>query len=804
MKHKDALLIDPLDPANSDLMAQVYQAYFSPQSQAHRYYLPAFKVMDLKQNGTKVKFILTSGLRYFKKSPHPKAEIQAHLLVSRRDLGKGCYGFVQSLRGSLRIKAQSVEPRRKFPEKQRAVKFFELNGQQDEAHAIRDLRTEVVIGRVTPQMDTKYDPCVYPGAGLILMHEQEGISLEHFITEMNAGKIRVSSTERLKIASKLLETLFLQVQDLRLIYEGRDWGRLVHCDIKPANIIIKRQPLTLNFIDYGLAITERMRPSDLFPGTPLYMDPRAWRDRLRKPDRSTDLYSIALVIAELFCDKSRPNSLTDFKELKRLLMNYPFTNLFQGLDDLTETEKKSIKNILTNMLSPDLKDRPTRMGAIYYFQRILRGRLNKEKTEMDKLIAKANSKEFYQLSEETLCLCIDTAGLETILEPDKAERLAHLKKKMAAGLYRLKASDLQQLGKEGLAGLTENSSLNQALDLGYLDLEKTSVLIKMGIKLDQQVFSNWLMNTKKIEEDPLSWIQMSKLIYEQLSPEEQSSFITPTEGISDFAKLYDCHFLRGEYRGIEAELIPELINRHLKVCKDLKSDLYSICAAHPAHATIIQPLVERIQTEINLGPYLIISDEDEDNYYDAVNQLKDLIAQMIHVQSLALNMQPPGLPEALIKGRQQTLSRFYLDEKTKLINGVYKLAELGQTIDLLYKKILKIRWLDNVSNILLSFGISASFSMCLTDAYTQVINQGEIPRLLIDYKKYEQLHLKIITTRFLSTEDERGIKNQAGDLIKQLKPENLTESYQKLCALAEKSRILFIQQTTSEGLSLRS
>lgn len=802
MKHKDALLIDPLDPANSALMAQVYQTYFAAHSQSPRHYLPAYKILDLETDGVKSKFMLTSSLRYFKKSPQKKADIQGHLLVSRRELGKGCYGFVQSLRGSLRIKAQSVEPRRKHPEKQRAVKFFEFSSQQDEADAITDLKTEVIIGRATPQMDTKYNPYTYRGAGLILMHEQEGISLERFIEEMNAGKIKVSSTERLKITTKLLETLFIQVHGLRLNYNGRDWGRLLHCDVKPANIIIKRQPLSLNFIDYGLATTDMIKPTNLFPGTPIYMDPRAWRDHLKKPDQSTDLYSTALIIAELFCDKSRPTSLTSLDELKRILINYPFTNLFQDLDDLTEAEKESIKSILTKMLSPNLQDRPTRMEALYHFQRILRTRLDKEQAEIERLLAKAKSQEFYQLPEATLSLCIESAGLEAILQADSAERLSHLKKIMAAGLYRIKLSDLEQLGKEGLAGLTESAILNQALDLGYLDLEKTRALIKMGIRLDQQVFSNWLMNTKKVEEDPLSWIQMTRLIYEQLSPEEQGSFIPPAQGLCDFAKLYHCHFLRGEYRSIEAELIPDLINRHLRICKDLRADLFSICTAHPAHATIIQPLVERLQTEIDYGPYLVISNEDEENYYDAVNQLKELIALMLHVQTLALKMHPPGLPDTLIKGRQQTLARFYLDEKTKLINGDYNMTELGETVNLLYKKIEQIRWLDNVSNILLSFGISASFSMTLTEAYSQVISQGVIPQILLDYKKYEQLHLKIITTRFLSTEDERAIKNKAGDLIKQLTPDNLTQSYQQLCALAEQSRILFSQQRTAEGLRL--
>lgn len=81
--------------------------------------------------------------------------------------------------------------------------------------------------------------------------------------------------------------------------------QIVHCDIKPSNIIIeeKNDILFISLIDFGLAIDLKLENdrSILFPLG--YAAPELLLNHLKIVDHRTDLFSIGIVIWKLLCGK---------------------------------------------------------------------------------------------------------------------------------------------------------------------------------------------------------------------------------------------------------------------------------------------------------------------------------------------------------------------------------------------------------------------------------------------------------------------------------------------------------------------
>ncbi len=77
---------------------------------------------------------------------------------------------------------------------------------------------------------------------------------------------------------------------------------VVHRDLKPANILISRDG-TVKVMDFGIArsIDSHDSSPGLILGTPAYMSPEQAEGR--QPDARSDIYSLGLVMYELFCGR---------------------------------------------------------------------------------------------------------------------------------------------------------------------------------------------------------------------------------------------------------------------------------------------------------------------------------------------------------------------------------------------------------------------------------------------------------------------------------------------------------------------
>lgn len=100
---------------------------------------------------------------------------------------------------------------------------------------------------------------------------------------------------------KRIETLKLILQRLAPIFNHLRENQIVHCDIKPSNIIIEQKGDYLNvaLIDFGMAINRKdysLRKT-LFPLG--YAAPELLLNHLDIVDHRTDLYSLGIVIWKL-------------------------------------------------------------------------------------------------------------------------------------------------------------------------------------------------------------------------------------------------------------------------------------------------------------------------------------------------------------------------------------------------------------------------------------------------------------------------------------------------------------------------
>lgn len=119
--------------------------------------------------------------------------------------------------------------------------------------------------------------------------------------------------------------------------------KVVHRDIKPENILVLAGHAKV--ADFGLARvlqTQRMSVSG-GAGTPRYMAPEVWDNRIHKVGERSDQYSLAVTYAELRLGRA-PFTGSDMASLMRAALNEE-----PNLDGLPEAEQKVIRRALAKV-----------------------------------------------------------------------------------------------------------------------------------------------------------------------------------------------------------------------------------------------------------------------------------------------------------------------------------------------------------------------------------------------------------------------------------------------------------------------
>ncbi|MCF8416433.1 MAG: protein kinase [Crocinitomicaceae bacterium] len=162
---------------------------------------------------------------------------------------------------------------------------------------------------------------------LLVLKYKEGVTLDKFWKQINK-KNRVETLKKITLA-------------LIPVFEELRQKNIVHCDIKPSNILIheKNEQLSIHLIDFGLAIrtTDSVPNKILFPLG--YAAPELILNRRNCINHTSDLFSLGIVIWRLFEDKlpffhPNPSVYTN------LQITYPLPDGNETSKDLNRILKK--------------------------------------------------------------------------------------------------------------------------------------------------------------------------------------------------------------------------------------------------------------------------------------------------------------------------------------------------------------------------------------------------------------------------------------------------------------------------------
>jgi serine/threonine-protein kinase len=170
----------------------------------------------------------------------------------------------------------------KFSKKRVALKFLK---KEPEGEDLDSLLREIAIGGFIkhPNVCHLHETGTFNGATFLSMEYVEGGDMEKLLRKIK----RLARETAIEYSIELCA-------GLGAIHEKR----VVHCDLKPANVMLDRGGHA-KITDFGMAVPANVRVAR--GGTPLYMAPEQWK--YLPPLPSADIYSLGLMMFELFTGK---------------------------------------------------------------------------------------------------------------------------------------------------------------------------------------------------------------------------------------------------------------------------------------------------------------------------------------------------------------------------------------------------------------------------------------------------------------------------------------------------------------------
>lgn len=305
-----------------------------------------------------------------KSSKHPD---QDRFAVVGELLGKGGYALVYDNPTTLHIKDDGVFHEKQKPRIARFSFLRDPNNQKSRGTLASAIESEDKLMQALS--DRKAKPSFFknaqdqPGERVAIRFEKRipGVELKRII-KGEMGDLKSWTTEqRLRVAIAFLRAVHEQVHE----------NGLIHCDIKPENVMVAdwdTESPKVHVIDFNLSRlkSDRTIPNKIV-GTPLYLAP----ERLTKtaiPDEASDAFAAGITAATLFGHDSQVAK--SMIMLERYLKHYEFIDLFEygsaiEFDEAEVLAKNNIEAVLMGLVHPNSSDRFGLLDAATQLESIL-------------------------------------------------------------------------------------------------------------------------------------------------------------------------------------------------------------------------------------------------------------------------------------------------------------------------------------------------------------------------------------------------------------------------------------------------
>ncbi|KTD06358.1 serine/threonine-protein kinase [Legionella gratiana] len=274
--------------------------------------------------------------------------------ISNRLLGKGQFGEVYEIEGTLAVSSNGVQFKpHGLNGKTRAVKIQKHNISNPVEAALQEYNlakgaTHLGIKKPTVEGETSYT----------VMKKLKGKELfDVLFADYNNSQI-LTLTQRFELTQLLLKALKEQVTDRGII----------HRDIKGENIFIdlESNPIQVNIFDFGLSV-DANRLDGKCPGTLAYAPPELFENA--RQTTKIDVFSLGRVLALLWRVDVSSYSPLSVNAAYHNALNVRLDSLFSGID-LDEPNKQIIRTMLQGMMRADIDSRFTIEQAIALFSQV--------------------------------------------------------------------------------------------------------------------------------------------------------------------------------------------------------------------------------------------------------------------------------------------------------------------------------------------------------------------------------------------------------------------------------------------------
>jgi len=216
----------------------------------------------------------------------------------------------------------------------------------------------------------------YGNGYILVMEDVGGISLKEYI------KI---------ISLSLVEFLAIAIQ-LTNILHGLHQNRVIHKDIKPANILINQQSKQVHLIDFSIASllpkeTQEIKSPNILEGTLSYISPEQTGRMNRGIDYRSDLYSLGVTFYELLTGEL-PFISDDAMEL----VHYHIAKQPPKPEENKEAIPEVLGNIISKLMAKNAEDR---------YQSALGLKFDLEKCLMQ--LKETSKLEYFTIGQQDVC-----------------------------------------------------------------------------------------------------------------------------------------------------------------------------------------------------------------------------------------------------------------------------------------------------------------------------------------------------------------------------------------------------------------